>query len=160
MNHVVFAVTMCTALGSALVAGAFFVFSAMVMPALRRVDPATGITTMQAINLVAVRAAFMLAFAGTALAAAALIVVALVDRDGASAGWLIAGGGCYLLVPVGLTGGYHVPRNDALAALDPAAPEAAAHWRRYLTGWTRWNHLRALGALAATAAYLAALTTS
>ena len=44
---------------------------------------------------------------------------------------------------------FNVPRNDALEAVRPETAEAAALWARYLVEWTRWNHVRTLGALAA-----------
>ena len=56
-----------------------------------------------------------------------------------------------------LTGIYHVPRNDSLADLDPTAPVAAHAWDRYVEGWTAWNHVRALTALAGTALLLLSL---
>jgi uncharacterized membrane protein len=44
---------------------------------------------------------------------------------------------------------YHVPRNNALERLDPASPEAPAHWARYMREWTRANHLRAASGIIA-----------
>jgi len=35
-----------------------------------------------------------------------------------------------------------VPRNDALAQVDPLGAGAEGHWHRYLAGWTMWNHIR------------------
>ncbi len=43
----------------------------------------------------------------------------------------------------------NVPRNNALAAVDPASAEGARLWAGYLTGWTAWNHVRTVAALAA-----------
>ena len=48
-----------------------------------------------------------------------------------------------------MTGLYHVPRNNALAATSTDAPEAETVWTRYLREWTRWNHYRTLAALTA-----------
>jgi hypothetical protein len=39
---------------------------------------------------------------------------------------------------------YHVPRNDALARVEPSNHDAEAHWRRYVADWTRWNHAECL----------------
>jgi uncharacterized membrane protein len=55
----------------------------------------------------------------------------------------------YLVGTIGLTVAYHVPRNVALAALQPQRAEAAGRWARYVAEWTRWNHLRATTSLAA-----------
>jgi uncharacterized membrane protein len=82
---------------------------------------------------------------------------ALVDWDDAVGPYLLAGSAVYLLGTIGLTITYHVPRNNALAALSPQRPEAADGWARYVTGWTRWNHLRAAAALAAAALLTLAL---
>ena len=68
------------------------------------------------------------------------------------------GSAAYLLGPVGLTMGYHVPRNNALAATDPESAEGAAYWARYLREWTRGNHLRVAAGLAAAALLTIALT--
>ena len=52
---------------------------------------------------------------------------------------------------------YHVPRNQALAALDGASADAPARWARYLTAWTAWNHARTVSALAAATALIVSL---
>ena len=57
----------------------------------------------------------------------------------------------YLAGTIGSTMLYHVPRNNALAAVDPATPEAARLWERYLREWTRGNHVRAAAGIAAAA---------
>lgn len=46
----------------------------------------------------------------------------------------------------------NVPRNNALAAVDPASAEGARVWAGYVTSWTAWNHVRTAAALAAAAA--------
>ena len=157
MDGLLVALTVVTALGCGLNAGVFFAFSSFVMKALARLQPAQGIAAMQSINLVAVTPAFMAALFGTATACVALVVWALVDWDAAFAPYLLAGGACYLLGTIGLTIAYHVPRNNALAVLQPQHGEAADGWARYVTGWTRWNHLRAAASLAAAALLTLAL---
>jgi uncharacterized membrane protein len=86
---------------------------------------------MQAINVAAVTFAFMAALFGTAVACGVLAVWALFAWDERFAPYLLAGGVLYLVGTILLTIAYHVPR------------------RRYLSGWTAWNHLRAATALAA-----------
>jgi uncharacterized membrane protein len=114
---------------------------------------------MQSINLVAVTPAFMAALFGTAAACAALAMWALVDWDDSFGPYLLAGSAVYLLGTIGLTIAYHVPRNNALAALQSQRAEAAGRWARYVTGWTRWNHLRAAASLAAAVSFTLALRT-
>jgi uncharacterized membrane protein len=38
----------------------------------------------------------------------------------------------------------NVPLNNALAAVSPGTPEAAALWTRYLGEWTLWNTVRTI----------------
>jgi uncharacterized membrane protein len=46
---------------------------------------------------------------------------------------------------------FNVPRNNALAAVNPASAEGARLWAGYLTTWTAWNHVRTISALTAAA---------
>jgi uncharacterized membrane protein len=127
------------------------------MKGLAALPPAQGIAAMQAINVAAVTFAFMLALFGTAALCVAAVVWALVDWGEPYAAWLLAGGVLYLAGAIGLTGAYHVPRNNALAAVDPHAADAPERWSRYVGEWTRANHVRTAAALAAAAAFVVAL---
>ena len=149
--------TVAAALGCGLIAGAFFVFSVMVMPSLARLPAPHGIAAMHAINAAALRPMFITAFIGTAALCAAVVVAALVDWDDAS-GYLLAGGLVYLLGAFGLTAAYHVPRNEALDRVEPTGGDAAAHWDRYVREWTAANHVRGALALVAAALLTIALT--
>jgi uncharacterized membrane protein len=157
MNSYLFVLTLLAALGCAMMAGVFFAFSAFVMKALARLPEAQGIAAMQAINVAAVTFAFMAVLFGTAVACGALAVWALFAWDERFAPYLLVGGALYLIGTILLTIAYHVPRNEALATLEPHSAEAESHWRRYLSGWTAWNHLRAATALAAAATLTIAL---
>lgn len=157
MDDPLFALTLVAALGCGLNAGVFFAFSSFVMKALARLPAAHGIAAMQSINVVAVTPSFMTALFGTAAASVALAVWALADWDDSFGPYLLLGSAVYLLATIGPTITYHVPRNDALAKVEPCAAEAPGRWTRYLAQWTRWNHLRAAGALAAAAALTGAL---
>ena len=155
MNGYLFVLTLLAALGCAMMAGVFFAFSTFVMKALARLPAEQGVAAMQAINVAAVTFAFMAALFGTAVACGGLVVWALVARDERIAPYLFVGGELYLVGTILLTIAYHVPRNEALARVEPHSAEI--HWRRYLTGWTAWNHLRAAAALAAAATLTIAL---
>jgi uncharacterized membrane protein len=157
MNGLIFVLTLLAALGCAMMAGVFFAFSAFVMKALARLPAQQGIGAMQAINVAAVTFAFMAALFGTAVACGALVVWALVARDERIAPYLFVGGELYLVGTILLTIAYHVPRNEALATVEPRGADAESHWRRYLSGWTAWNHVRAATALAAAAVLTIAL---
>ena len=144
------------AVGSGCVGGVFFAFSGFVMPALAALPDTDGAEAMRSINVRAVRPPLMLALFGTAaLRVAALVAAVAVDLDGGTRVLLVVGALLYLLGAVGLTVGYHVPLNDRLAAADPTAVPQV--WIRYRVVWTRWNWLRAAAALAAAAAFIAAL---
>jgi uncharacterized membrane protein len=135
-------VTLATALACGLVSGVFFAFSSFVMPALRALSPAQGLAAMQSINVKAVTPVFMTALFGTAAACVAVAVAS-------PGGYRLAGAATYLVGTIALTMAFHVPRNDALVALDPGDPGAAAGWARYLREWTAGNHVRAAAALVA-----------
>jgi uncharacterized membrane protein len=151
------ALTLTTALGCGLIGGTFFAFSTFVMPALRRLEPHEGIAAMQQINVVVVRSLFLPVFLGTAAASVLLVGVGLARWQQPYAIWLLVGGALYLVATVAVTGLGNVPLNDALATVAPSDPDAAARWARYQDGWMRWNHVRTVGALAATAALTLAL---
>jgi uncharacterized membrane protein len=157
MEGFFFALTLLAALGCATMAGVFFAFSAFVMKALARLPAAQGVAAMQAINVEAVTPAFMVALFGTAVACGALTVFALFAWDERFAPYLLAGSALYLVGTILLTIGYHVPRNEALARVEPHSTDAESHWTRYLSGWTIWNHVRAASSLAAAAMLTIAL---
>jgi len=158
MEGFLFVLTLVAALGCGLNAGVLFAFSSFVMGALARLPPARGIEAMNSINVVAVTPAFMTALFGTAAACAVLTVWGLFTLDEPYGAYLLIGGAVYLFGTIGLTMGYHVPRNNALAATQPDGPEGASYWSRYLAEWTRWNHVRVVAALAAAALLTIGLT--
>ncbi len=157
MEGFLFALTLLGTLGCGLVAGVFFAFSAFVMKALGRLPAEQGVAAMQAINAAAVTPAFMAALFGTAVACGALAVWALFAWDERFAPYLLVGSALYLFGTMLLTIAYHVPRNEALAAVEPHSASAESHWARYFSGWTAWNHVRAVAALAAAATLTIAL---
>ncbi len=142
------ALTVAAAVGSGLVAGVYFAFSAFVMQALRELPDAPGLAAMQAINRAAPSPLFMIAFLGSAIVCAVLAVSALTRLDEPATRWQLAGSALYLAGFL-VTIVYHVPRNDALAGVNPASPGAVDAWRSYLGGWIAWNHVRTLACLAA-----------
>jgi uncharacterized membrane protein len=158
VDGLLFALTLVTALGCGLSAGALFAFSSFVMQALARLPAPQGIAAMQSINVMAPTPVFMTALFGTALLCLVLAVWAVLDWDDSYGPWLLAGSALYLLGPAGLTIGYHVPRNNALAKLDPRDPGSAGYWTRYQAEWTRGNHVRVAAGIAASAAFAIALT--
>jgi len=140
------------ALGCALVAGVMFAFSSFVMPGLARMAPPQGIAAMQSINRSAVSSSFLAVFVGTAAICAVVAGAALLDAKGAGDALRIGGAVAYLAGAVAITRVIHVPRNDALDALDPRSVEAAALWPGYIATWTAWNHVRMVAATLAAGA--------
>ena len=149
--------TLFAALGCGLVAGVFFAFSTFVMAGLGRLRPEQGIASMQSINVTAISPVFMTALFGTAVACIVLAISSLFRLGDARVIYLLAGSGLYLIGVVLVTIIFNLPRNDALAAVDPASDEGARLWASYLDTWTAWNHVRTITGLAATAAFILAL---
>lgn len=138
-------ITIAAAVGSGLMAGAFMAFSTFVMAGLRDVPDATGLSVMQAINRRAPRGLFVTTLMLTALLAVAVIVVAFLPWTDASP--LRIAGGIASLVQMGMTAGFHVPRNDRLDRLDASSASSRAAWRAYARTWTSGNHVRTLASL-------------
>lgn len=153
-----FVLTVLGVLGTGLAAGVFCAFSTFVMRGLAALPPAQGVAAMQAVNVAAVRPGFMLVFLGSAVLCAVLTVVTFVLWPEEGAVELLVGGALYLLGSFGLTVAANIPRNDALARLEPDSAEAVAYWPVYVREWTRWNHVRTLASAGATLAYVLALT--
>jgi uncharacterized membrane protein len=157
MEGFLFALTVLATLGCATMAGVFFAFSTFVMKALARLPADQGVAAMQVINVAAVTPVFMLALFGTAVACVTLTVFAFLAWDERFAPYLLIGSALSLVGTILLTIGYHVPRNEALARVEPHGADAESHWTRYLSGWTAWNHLQTATALAAAATLTIAL---
>ena len=157
MDGFLFVLTLLAALGCGIMAGVFFAFSAFVMKALGRLSAEQGIGAMQAINVAAVTFAFMAALFGTAVACGALAVFAFFVWEERFAPLLLVGSALYLVGTIVRTIAYHVPRNEALATVEPHSADADSQWNRYLSGWSAWNHVRAVAALAAAATLTIAL---
>lgn len=152
-----FVPTVLGVLGTGLTTGVFYAFSTFVMRGLAALPPAQGVAAMQAVNVAAVRPAFMLLFLGTAMLCAVVTVVTFVLWPDEGRVELLVGGVLYLVGSFGLTVAANIPRNEALARLEPGGPEAAAYWPVYVREWTMWNHVRALASAGAAVAYLLAL---
>lgn len=145
------------AIASGLLGGVLFAFSSFVMPALQRIPAPEGISAMQSINRQATTFAFGALIAVTVVLAAGVGVQAALDRDQPGAGW-VGGGTISVLLALAVTGGCNIPRNDRLAGLDAASPEAARYWSTFLTEWVLANHVRTALCVVAAASYTMALS--
>ena len=128
-------VPVAAGVGSGLVGGFYFAFSAVVIPALRRRPADEATDTMVAINTAAVRAPFMVLFFGTAACCGATVVDEIIDPH-PHALLRVAGSAAYL-AGWALTMAVNVPLNNRLANGGPD------HWPDYQRSWARANHIRA-----------------
>jgi uncharacterized membrane protein len=146
-----------SAIGCGLLAGVYFAFSAFIMTALARIDQASGIQAMNAINAVIVRSPFMPLFVGTTLTGAAAMVMAVLGWNERGSAAMLAAGFLHVFGMFVVTMAFNVPLNDALAAANAFSPEAASLWERYLRDWTFWNHVRTAASLGACGLFIAAI---
>jgi uncharacterized membrane protein len=151
MFHVL---TVSCALGCSLVSGVLFIFSVCIMRALGTLPVAHGIRAMQAINVAILNPWFLGLFAGTAVLCIFSLVWIIEQNSWQPEMGPLAGSLLYLIGVVMVTRVFHIPRNDALAAVNPESPEAVRLWEDYLKRWTWWNHVRAAAAFAAALAFL------
>lgn len=149
--------TLAALLGSGLIAGAFFVFSVAVMPALRRLPANEGMAAMQSVNVVVQNPIFLGVFMGTALLSVALAAATLLSWNPNASSLIIAGAVLYAIGTFLLTIVFNVPLNNALDAADPASAGGHEFWNNYLTNWTFWNHVRTIASTLATAAFAISL---
>ena len=150
-------VLLTSMLGSGIVAGVFFIFSVCIMKVLGAQPAAQGIATMQAINVVIISPWFLSVFVGTALSGAYLFVAVLASSHGTTGILALAGSVAYVAGSFLVTMAFNVPRNDALAALEPGSAAAATLWTAYLSSWTAWNHVRTVASVLGTALFGMAL---
>lgn len=156
-NELQFVVILTAAVGCGLNAGVFFAFSTFVMRALARLSAAQGIAAMQSINVAAITPLFMAALFGTGGVCVLLAISALSMWQTPRAAYLLVGSLLYLAGTILVTIACNVPRNDALAVVDPASADGARLWADYLANWTAWNHVRTVAALAASVSLSIAL---
>jgi len=157
MSALLLGLTVVAALGCGLIAGAFFAFSSFVMKALARLPAPQGIAAMQSINLVVINPWFLGVFLGTGVVCVVLDFWSLLRWHERGAGYLLSGSMLYLVGTIFATICFNVPRNNALAAVDPESSAGAALWEGYVKSWTTWNHVRTIAALAAAALFMIAL---
>jgi uncharacterized membrane protein len=156
-SKLLFVLTLLSALGCGLIGGVFFAFSTFVMRALAALPPAQGIAAMKSVNIAVLNPMFLGVFLGTTVSCVLLAVSSLLTWQKPGAALLLAGSALYLLGTFVVTMVCNVPRNDALATLDAASAESARFWAEYVAGWTLWNHVRTIAAIAAATLLVIAL---
>ncbi|MEO0972998.1 MAG: anthrone oxygenase family protein [Pseudomonadota bacterium] len=144
MSPLTTALVVVTLIGSALIAGVFFIFSNTVMGALARLQAPAAIAAMQSINAVILNPAFLGLFLGTAACSLLVVTTAVLTWGTPGAAWAGAGALLYFVGSFLVTGMGNVPLNNALAAVGASTPDALSVWEHYLTRWTQLNTLRTL----------------
>lgn len=138
---------------TAAVSGVFFAFSTSVVPGLDALRPEHAIAAMTSMNRKILNPLFLTSFVGPPIAAVLAGVLIMID-GGTTAGLLfLAAAAVYVLGCVAPTAAVNVPLNNALdtGAIPTDPEEAGRTWTGYSGRWTRWNHWRAVGGLAAVA---------
>jgi uncharacterized membrane protein len=139
--------TAAATVGSGLLAGVFFAFSAFVMAGLRRLPEPAGATAMRSINVTAQRPPLMIALFGVSTLCVVVIVRALTTWSQPGAAWLLTGAGLTIAGALGVTVAINVPLNDRLES-------GTVTWSRFLAGWDPANHARTILCLAGCAVLL------
>ncbi|MEV4636854.1 anthrone oxygenase family protein [Actinoplanes sp. NPDC049548] len=134
-------ITAATTVGSGLLAGVFFAFSAFVMSGLRRLPDASGAAAMRSINVTAQRPPLMIALFGASALCVVMIVRAIVTWSEPGAAWLLIGAILTIAGALGVTAAINVPLNNRLDA-------GTVTWSQFLAGWDPANHARTLLCLA------------
>ncbi len=146
------------ALGSGLMAGVYFAFSAFVMRALGSISGSSAIATMNSINSVILRSSFMPLFIGSTIVAAMLMGVGVWYWSEAGAGLVLIAGLIYFSGMFVSTIVCNVPLNNELAGVHGEDDASLEVWSRYLKTWTNWNHSRTACSLATCAMCIWALS--
>lgn len=141
---------------SAMVAGVFMSFSDFVMEGLARTKPAGGIESMQHINRTVLRSVFLTSFISLVPLTIGFAMFAAVQTVGPGRAFVIAAATIYCLAVFVVTIAGNVPMNRRLDRLNHDSVPAATYWRTYSEDWTRWNHVRTVGAAATASFFLLA----
>jgi uncharacterized membrane protein len=157
MDRLLTVSTVLSALGSGLIAGAFFAFAAFVLTALSSLRPPEGISAMQSMIAAIKGPLFLVVFFGTAALAALMGIAATLKWGEPGALYLLIGSLLYLNGPFAVTLLKNVPLNNKFAAVKPGSIESATVWKEFRDSWGLWNHVRWIASLAAAAAFIWAL---
>ncbi len=144
-------VLLAALVGSALMAGLFFIFSNTVMKALSTLSHEEGIRAMQSINQVILNPLFLGSFIGTAVLSLEIGVLAVLGVGAFASHWFLSAACLYVFGTFLYTAFRNVPLNDQLEDVSPE--KAAEFWQFYLRTWTRYNHHRTVAAVLAVILY-------
>lgn len=131
-HYSLFLLKLFSALGCGLIAGVFFAFSTFVINALARQPTASGIATMQSINITVINPWFMTIFLGTGVTCIFIAIFSVLKWQQPGSSYLLFGSLLYLIGTVLVTIAFNVPLNDALAVIKPDSIDGANLWAKYL----------------------------
>ncbi len=141
---------------SAMVSGVFLSFSDFVMEGLIRSKPASGIESMQQLNRTVFRSIFLTSFLSLVPLTIGFAIFAAAQTVGGGRAFVIAAAITYFVSVFVVTIAGNVPMNKQLDQMEHTSDEAACYWKTYSNDWTRWNHVRTVGATATAAFFLLA----
>jgi uncharacterized membrane protein len=150
-------IALIAAVGCGLMAGIFFAFSNFLMKALLSLPTESGVRTMQSITAFLQNPVFLALFLGTNLASAILVVTAVFRLTEPGVEFQLAGGLLCLVGTFAVTLLVNVPLNNRLTHIHPASDEMTRFWPNYVSRWSKWNHVRTITAMAATALLVVAI---
>ena len=129
-----------------LMAGLFFTFAVVVMPALRSSSDEVFVSVMNRINVVIINPVFLLVYLGGLIFSAVAAIAVWRDGNRTALGWVIAGLALYVVMFL-VTSGANIPLNNQLAAVaDGDFASARSHFEG---AWVAWNLARTLANVAA-----------
>jgi uncharacterized membrane protein len=140
-------------LGAGCVGGAFFAFSSFVMPALERIDEASGMLAMKQINETVLSSSFLIVLMGTGLLMLAMLYFEP-SLKGASGKCMFAASLIYLVGTLCVTMLFNVPLNERLQEVQGGD---LSEWKSYVRDWTTWNSVRGLAATISSALLVLAI---
>ncbi|MEO0342006.1 MAG: anthrone oxygenase family protein [Pseudomonadota bacterium] len=143
MSSAFFILTHFAIIAYALVGGVFLAFSDFIMRSLALTGGHGGVEAMQAINREVFRWIFMALFIGMAPLSLFIAIYGCIWIDGVPGTLMVLAGLFYVFGCFGVTIGFNVPMNEALAGLDVHLDATRDYWSEtYVPRWTFWNSVR------------------
>lgn len=147
MDDLGLVVLLAAVVSSGTLTGAFLLYAHTVMPALRRAGDSEFVATFDRLDRAILNPVFLLT--GFLGAPVLTLAAALLVDD--ARGWILAALGLHVVMVV-ITGGVNVPRNDGLKAAVARAAAPSGIRADFDEGrWVRWNLVRVVLTVAATA---------
>lgn len=149
LDLIVLSILFFICIGTGIMAGLFFSFSAFIMEALRKVDSRYGMETMKSINRAILNPLFGLVFFGTTIMAMILLTTVSLIPEWNGKVYVICGSVLYLVGVLVVTFRFNIPLNNRLEKTSSIGNGFGQSWEGYMKSWSKWNHVRTITALAA-----------